>query len=61
MNNTLSWNNHIDLLMKKLSKAYYIIINAKTYMPALSLKLIYYAFFSLSYELWNYILGKPVA
>ena len=45
MNNNLSWNNHIDLLMKKLSKAYYIIINAKTYMPALSLKLIYYTFF----------------
>ena len=23
MNNILSWNNHIDLIMKKLSKAYY--------------------------------------
>jgi hypothetical protein len=45
MNNTLSWNNHIDLLMKKLSKACYIIRNAKTYMSALSLKVIYYAFF----------------
>jgi len=45
MNNTLSWNNHIDLLMKKLSTACYIIRNAKTYMSALSLKVIYYAFF----------------
>jgi hypothetical protein len=45
MNNTLSWNNHIDLLMKKLSKACYIIGNAKTYMSASSLKAIYYAFF----------------
>ena len=32
MNNALSWNNHIDLLMKKLSKACYIIRNAQTYM-----------------------------
>ena len=41
MNNTLSWNNHIDLLLKKLSKASYIIRNAKTYMPASSLKVVY--------------------
>jgi len=47
MNNTLSWNNHIDLLMKKLSKACYIIRNAKTYQSASSLKVIYYAFFTL--------------
>jgi hypothetical protein len=45
MNNTLSWNNHIDLLMKKLSTACHIIRNAKTYMSALSLKVIYYALF----------------
>jgi len=43
---TLPWNNHIDLLMKKLSTACYIIRNAKTYMSALSLKVIYYAFFT---------------
>jgi len=30
INNTLSWNNHIDLLMKKLSMACHIIRNAKT-------------------------------
>jgi hypothetical protein len=45
MNNTLSWNNHIDLLMKKLSKACYVIRNAKTYMSASSLKMIYHAIF----------------
>ena len=45
MNNTLSWNNHIDLLVKKLSKACYITRNAKTYISAPSLKMIYYAFF----------------
>ena len=45
MDNTLSWNKHIDLLVKKLSMACYIIRNAKTYMSASSLKMIYYAFF----------------
>jgi len=45
MNNTLSWNNHIDLLMTKGSKACYIIRNTKTYMSASSLKVVYYAFF----------------
>jgi hypothetical protein len=45
MNNTLLCNNHIDLLMKKLSKASYIFRNAKTCMSASSLKVIYYAFF----------------
>jgi len=35
--------------MKKLSMACYIVRNAKTYMSALSLKVIYYAFFT---RLW---------
>jgi hypothetical protein len=48
MDNTLSWNNHIDLLMKKLSMACYIIRNAKTYLSASSLKMIYHAFFHLT-------------
>jgi hypothetical protein len=60
MSNTLSWNNHIDLLMNKLITACYIIRNAKTYVSALSLEVIYYAFL-LGYELWNYILGKLIA
>jgi hypothetical protein len=46
INNSLPWNNHIDLLMKKLSKACYIIRNAKTYMSASLLKVIYCAFFT---------------
>jgi len=45
MDNTLSWNNHIDLLKIKLSTASYIIINPRTYMSAASLEMIYYAFF----------------
>ena len=62
MDNTLSCNNHIDLIMKKLSKACYIIRNAETYMSVSSLKIIYFVFFfSLGYELWNYILGKIIA
>jgi len=60
MDNTLSWNNHIDIFMKKLSTACYIIRNAKTYMSAVIKKVIYYVFFSLGNELWNYILGKLV-
>ena len=63
MNNTLSWNNHIDLIMKELSKACYIIRNAKTYMSVcfgIKSDLLCF-FFSFSYELWNYILGKLTA
>jgi len=59
--NTLSWNNDIDLLVKKLSTACYKIRNAKTYMSPSSLKMIYYAFFLFGYELWNYILEKLIA
>jgi len=40
-----NWNNDIDLIMKKLSLACYIIRNAKTYTSASSLKMIYHAFF----------------
>jgi hypothetical protein len=32
-----------------------------TYMSASSSKIIYYAFFSFGYELWNYILGELIA
>jgi hypothetical protein len=64
MDNTLSWNNHIDLLMKKLSTACYIIRNAKTYMFASSLKVIYYAFFhsTMSYGIifWGNSLHSPI-
>jgi hypothetical protein len=45
-NNILSWNNHIDLIMKELSKTCYIKRNAKTYMSVSSLKVIYYVFFT---------------
>jgi hypothetical protein len=41
----LSWNNHIDLLMKKLSMVCYIIRNVKTNMSASALPIIYHAFF----------------
>jgi hypothetical protein len=45
MDNNLSWNNHIDLLMEKLSTACYIIRNAKTYVSASSVKMLYQFFF----------------
>ena len=41
----MSWNNHIDVLMNKLSTACYIIRNAITCMSASSLKMTYYPFF----------------
>ena len=47
MNNTFSWNNHIDVLVKKLSKACYIIKNAKTYISAPSLQMMYAFFHSV--------------
>ena len=46
INNTLSQNNHTCSNMKKLSKACYIIRNAKTCMSVSSLKMIYHAFFT---------------
>jgi len=46
MDDTLSWNNDIDLLVKKLSTACYKIRNAKTYMSASSLKRIMLFFYS---------------
>jgi len=45
MINTLSWNNHTDSIVKKLSRACNIIRNAKTCMSVSSLRMIYYAFF----------------
>jgi len=64
MNNTLSWNNYVDLLVKKISKACYIIRNVKTYMSALPLKVIYYAFFHsvMSYGIifWGNLLHSSI-
>jgi hypothetical protein len=48
LNETLSWDNHIEELAKKKKKlgtACYIIRSAKTYMSISSLKTIYYALF----------------
>ena len=45
----LSWNNQIDLIMKNLNKACYIIRNAYSYMSLSLLKVYYYAFFT---RLW---------
>jgi len=41
MNNTLSWNNHSDSIVKKLSRACYIIRNAETCMSVSSLRINY--------------------
>jgi hypothetical protein len=55
----LSWNNHIDVLMKKLSSACYVIRNTKQCMSITVLKAINIPF-SLCNELWNHILGKLI-
>jgi len=59
MDNTLSWNNHIDLLKKKLGMACYVIRNAKIYV-CLIIKNYLSCLLSLGYKLWNYILGKLI-
>jgi hypothetical protein len=45
IDDALTWKNHIDLLIKKLSKACYVIRNMKPYMSTSALKAIYHAFF----------------
>jgi len=60
MDSKLSWNNHIDLFMTKLSMAFYIIRNVKTYVCC-SIKNNLSCLFSLGYELWNHILGKLIS
>ena len=59
INNTLSWNNHTDSITKKLSKACYTIRNIKMHVCFI-IKNDSSCLFSLSNELWNYILGKLV-
>jgi len=54
INNTLSWNNHTDSIMKKLSKACYIIRNGKPCMSVSSLKIIYHAFFTWQWAMELY-------
>jgi hypothetical protein len=51
MNETPSWDKHIETLTRKLSTASYPITSAKTYMSTSSLKIIFYFFFHL---LMNY-------
>ena len=59
MDNTLSWNDHIDLLVKKLSTACYIIRNATTFLHVcLVIKHYLLRIFSFVRELWNYILWE---
>jgi hypothetical protein len=58
MDNTFSWNNHIDLLMEKLITTCCIIINTKTCMSASSLKLIYHASFHSATSYGTIFWGK---
>ena len=58
--NTLSWKNHIDLLVKKLCTACYILRNIKTYMSAFIEDDLLHLF-SFGYDLWDYVLGELVS
>ena len=52
VHNELSWKQHIDTITPKLNKACYIIRRSKLYLSNDALKMVYYAFFSLSNVLW---------
>jgi len=58
LNNILSWKQHIDTITPKLNKSCYIIRRSKLYLSNDALKMLYYAFFSLSNVLWFDFLGK---
>jgi len=58
IDNTLSLKQRIDTVTPKLNKACYIIRRSKLYLSNEALKMVYYAFFSLSNVLWFDFLGK---
>jgi len=58
VDNVLSWKQHIDTVIPKLNKVCYIIRRSKLYLSHAALKMVYYAFFSLSNVLWFDFLGK---
>ena len=57
IDNIFSWKQRIDTIAPKLNKSCYI-IRSKLYLSNDALKMIYYAFFSLSNVLWLDFLGK---
>jgi hypothetical protein len=54
---TLSWKNHIDKLMSKLSLACYAIRAVKSLMTQESLRIIYFSYFHC-YDIWYNFLGQ---
>ena len=48
VDNTLSWKQHIDTIIPKLNKDCFIIRRMKLYLSNYTLKMVYYAFFSLN-------------
>jgi len=59
--NTLYWKQHIDTVTAKLNKACYIISRSKLYLSSDALKMVCYAFFSLSNVLWYDFWGKFIS
>jgi len=58
VDNTLSSKQRIDTITPKLNEACYIIRRSKLYLSNDALKMVLYAFFSLSNVLWFDFLGK---
>jgi hypothetical protein len=58
IDDTLSWNLHIDKVMKKLTSVCYMIRAVKLYMSFSSLKIIYQYLFHFCGNLWYFILGN---
>jgi hypothetical protein len=59
MNETLSWDKHIETLARKVSTACSLVRSSKTYMCNSSLKIIYYAFFHLLMTYAIILWGTP--
>jgi len=58
VDNILSWKQHIDTITPILNKPCYIIRRSKLYLPNDALKMVHYAFFSLSNVLWFDFFGN---
>jgi hypothetical protein len=56
LDNTLSWKNHIEEIVPKLSSAYFMVRAIKPYLSQESLEMAYFFIFALHNILWTIIL-----
>jgi hypothetical protein len=55
---TMSWRLNVEQITHKLNAACYAVRSVNSFMSQETLKVVYYAFISFSYELWIKILGE---